>query len=58
MARRFLTLLFAFAAMVLGIEGLRRAADFFALLAEQSRHVEHTVALLVRYMETGDDALG
>lgn len=29
MARRFLTLLFAFAAMVLGIEGIRRAADWW-----------------------------
>lgn len=29
MARRFLTLLFAFAAMVLGIEGLRRAVDWW-----------------------------
>ena len=28
-ARRFLTLLFAFAAMVLGIEGIRRAADWW-----------------------------
>ena len=28
MARRFLTLLFAFAAMVLGIEGIRRAVDW------------------------------
>lgn len=35
-----------------------KSADFFALLAEQSRQVEHTVALLVRYMETGDDAIG
>ncbi len=29
MARRFLTLLFAFAAMVLGIEGIRRAVDWW-----------------------------
>jgi hypothetical protein len=28
MARRFLTLLFAFAAMVLGIEGIRRVVDW------------------------------
>lgn len=35
-----------------------RTADFFGLLAEQSRQVEHTVSLLVRYMENGDDAIG
>ena len=35
-----------------------KSADFFGLLAEQSRQVEHTVALLVRYMESGDDAIG
>ncbi len=35
-----------------------RTPDFFGLLAEQSRQVEHTVALLVRYMETGDAAVG
>ena len=35
-----------------------KSADFFGLLAEQSRQVEHTVALLVAYMETGDDAIG
>lgn len=35
-----------------------KTADFFGLLAEQSRQVEHTVALLVRYMENGDDAVG
>ena len=35
-----------------------KSADFFGLLTEQSRQVEHTVALLVRYMETGDDAIG
>lgn len=29
MARRFLTLLLAFAAMVLGIEGIRRAVDWW-----------------------------
>lgn len=31
-----------------------KAPDFFSLLAEQSRQVEHTVSLLVRFMETGD----
>lgn len=35
-----------------------KTADFFGLLTEQSRQVEHTVALLVRFMETGDDAIG
>lgn len=35
-----------------------KSADFFGLLTEQSRQVEHTVALLVRYMESGDDAIG
>ncbi|QDX81732.1 phosphate transport regulator [Denitratisoma sp. DHT3] len=32
-----------------------RMPDFFVLLHEQSRQVEHTVNLLVRYMESGDD---
>lgn len=35
-----------------------KSADFFALLAEQSHHVEHTVNLLVRYMESGDPEIG
>ncbi len=29
MARRFLTLVFAFAAMIVGIEGIRRAVDWW-----------------------------
>ncbi|CAB1367569.1 DUF47 domain-containing protein [Denitratisoma oestradiolicum] len=32
--------------------------DFFVLLHEQSRQVEHTVALLVRYMECGEAEVG
>jgi uncharacterized protein len=32
---------------------LPTAPDFFSLLAEQSRHVEQTVELLVEFMETG-----
>jgi len=32
--------------------------DFFAMLAEQSSQVEHTVNLLVRFMDTGDAAVG
>ncbi|MCX8087599.1 MAG: DUF47 family protein [Rhodocyclaceae bacterium] len=35
-----------------------KTADFFALLEEQSCQVEHTVNLLVRYMETGDPEIG
>jgi len=35
-----------------------KSADFFALLHEQSHHVEHTVNLLVHYMEGGDSAIG
>jgi hypothetical protein len=35
-----------------------QSADFFHLLHEQSHQVEHTVSLLVRYMESGDDAIG
>lgn len=35
-----------------------KTADFFALLHEQCMQVEHTVSLLVRYMETGDDTIG
>jgi predicted phosphate transport protein (TIGR00153 family) len=35
-----------------------KSADFFALLHEQSHHVEHTVNLLVHYMESGDAAIG
>jgi uncharacterized protein Yka (UPF0111/DUF47 family) len=34
------------------------APDFFALLHEQSRQVVHAVALLVRYMETGNPEVG
>jgi uncharacterized protein Yka (UPF0111/DUF47 family) len=37
---------------------LPRSADFFQMLAEQSRHVEQTVSLLVRYMETGATEVG
>jgi uncharacterized protein Yka (UPF0111/DUF47 family) len=32
--------------------------DFFVLLHEQSRQVEHTVSLLVRYMESGEAEVG
>ena len=32
--------------------------DFFGLLHEQSHQVVHAVGLLVRYMETGDPAIG
>lgn len=32
--------------------------DFFRLLHEQSQQVVHTVGLLVRFMETGDAAIG
>jgi hypothetical protein len=32
--------------------------NFFLLLAEQSHQVEHTVGLLVRFMESGDAAIG
>ena len=32
--------------------------DFFTLLAEQSAHVESTVALLVKFMETADEEIG
>ncbi len=32
--------------------------NFFHLLHEQSRHVVHTVSLLVTFMETGDIAVG
>jgi uncharacterized protein len=35
-----------------------RTPNFFQLLAEQSRQVEHTVGLLVRFMENGDAAIG
>jgi len=35
-----------------------KSADFFALLTEQSRQAEHTVNLLVAYMESGDDSIG
>lgn len=35
-----------------------RSADFFLLLTEQSRQVEHTVGLLVQYMESGDATIG
>lgn len=35
-----------------------KSADFFRLLHEQSHHVEHTVNLLVRYMESGDPEIG
>jgi uncharacterized protein Yka (UPF0111/DUF47 family) len=35
-----------------------KTADFFELLHEQSLHVEHTVNLLVHYMEGGDPAIG
>jgi uncharacterized protein Yka (UPF0111/DUF47 family) len=32
--------------------------NFFQMLAEQSKQVEHTVGLLVRFMETGDAEIG
>jgi hypothetical protein len=35
-----------------------KSADFFQLLHEQSHQVEHTVNLLVHYMESGDPAIG
>jgi hypothetical protein len=35
-----------------------RTPNFFQLLAEQSRQVEHTVGLLVLFMEHGDAAIG
>ncbi|MCX8017686.1 MAG: DUF47 family protein [Rhodocyclaceae bacterium] len=35
-----------------------KSADFFALLEEQSQQVEHTVNLLVRFMESGDPEIG
>lgn len=35
-----------------------KAPDFFHLLAEQSRQVEHTVGLLVKFMESGDPEIG
>ncbi len=35
-----------------------KSADFFAMLREQSTQVEHTVGLLVDYMESGDAAIG
>ena len=37
---------------------LPTAPDFYALLAEQSRHVEQTVELLVEFMETGSADVG
>lgn len=37
---------------------LPKAPDFYAMLAEQSRHVELTVKLLVEYMETGSVEVG
>ena len=35
-----------------------KTPNFFELLHEQSRQVEHTVGLLVRFMESGDPAIG
>jgi uncharacterized protein Yka (UPF0111/DUF47 family) len=35
-----------------------KAPDFFGLLAEQSQHVEHTVGLLVSFMESADPLIG
>lgn len=35
-----------------------KTPNFFLLLAEQSRQVEHTVSLLVQFMESGDAAIG
>jgi hypothetical protein len=35
-----------------------KTPNFFLLLAEQSHQVEHTVSLLVRFMESGDVAIG
>ena len=35
-----------------------KTPNFFAMLHEQSRQVVHTVTLLVRFMETGDVAVG
>ena len=35
-----------------------RTPNFFLLLAEQSHQVEHTVGLLVQFMESGDVAIG
>ena len=37
---------------------LPTAPDFFSLLAEQSREVEHTVERLVEFMETGSAEVG
>jgi uncharacterized protein Yka (UPF0111/DUF47 family) len=37
---------------------LPKTPDFFRLLHEQSQQVVHTVGLLVRFMETDDDAIG
>ena len=37
---------------------LPKAPNFYLLLAKQSHHVEHTVGLLVRFMETADVAVG
>jgi uncharacterized protein Yka (UPF0111/DUF47 family) len=37
---------------------LPNAPDFFSLLAAQSRAVEHTVELLVQFMETADPQIG
>jgi len=35
-----------------------KTPNFFQLLAEQSRQVEHTVSLLVQFMESGDAVIG
>ncbi len=35
-----------------------RAPDFFTLLSDQSKQVEHTVGLLVRFMESGEAEIG
>jgi len=35
-----------------------KTPNFFLLLAEQSHQVEHTVGLLVQFMESGDVAIG
>jgi uncharacterized protein len=37
---------------------LPKGPDFYSMLAEQSRHVELTVKLLVEYMETGGADIG
>ena len=34
-----------------------KTQDFYGMLHEQGRHVEQTVALLVKFMETGDEAV-